>query len=142
MYYTTNGKFRLKKKLNSGKSTRIAITKTTTLSVYAVQKGKKVTAAQLNSKKIKKKASYKNYYYKITTGSANPEASSNTSTAGTTTSPSASAKTTATLSPAASAKASKILDDTASPAATTEVSKAPDDTTNPAASPEASKGSG
>lgn len=85
VYYTTNGKFRLKKKLNSGKSTRIAITKTTTLSVYAVQKGKKVTAAQLNSKKIKKKASYKNYYYKITTGSANPEASSNTSTAGTTT---------------------------------------------------------
>lgn len=85
VYYTTNGKFRLKKKLNSGKSTRIAITKTTTLSVYAVQKGKKVTAAQLNSKKIKKKASYKNYYYKITTGSANPETSSNTSTAGTTT---------------------------------------------------------
>lgn len=55
MYYTTNGKFRLKKKLNSGKSTRIALSKTT-LSVYAVQKGKKVTAAQLNSKKIKKKA--------------------------------------------------------------------------------------
>lgn len=96
VYYITNGKFRLKKKLNSGKLTRIAITKTTTLSVYAVQKGKKVTAAQLNSKKIKKKASYKNYYYKITTGSANPEASSNTSTAGTTTSPSASVISTTT----------------------------------------------
>lgn len=62
VYYTTNGKFRLKKKLNGGKSTRITISKTTKLSVYAVRKGKKITAKQLNSKNTKKKTSYKNYY--------------------------------------------------------------------------------
>lgn len=70
VYYTTNGTFRLKKKLSGGKSKKITITKTTKLSLYAVSKGTKVTAKQLKKKKLKKNSAYASYTYKITSGSS------------------------------------------------------------------------
>ena len=162
VYYTTNGTFRLKKKISGSKSTRITISKTTKLSVYAVRKGKKITAKLLNSKKIKQKASYRNYYYKIIAASSNPTASAGASAAtGTTTNPTASAKTSAvpgtsskpgastgtstapgtTSSPAASAKASTMPDNTSSPAASADTSAAPAATVTPVPVPTVSPAS-
>lgn len=143
VYYTTNGKFRLKKKLNSGKSTRITISKTTKLSVYAVRKSKKITAKQLNSKNTKKKTSYKNYYYKIAASTSDSVTSATASAApGTTASPTASAKVSAapnnTEGPTASAKASTVPNNTAYPTASAKTSSAPNTTTSPAASADAS----
>ena len=151
VYYTTNGKFRLKKKLNSGKSTRITISKTTKLSVYAVRKSKKITAKQLNSKNTKKKTSYKNYYYKIAASTSDSVTSATASAApGTTASPTASAVPNNTARPSASAdtsaapnntarpSASAVPNNTTSPAASADTSSAPDTTTSPAASADAS----
>lgn len=74
IYYTTNGTFRLKKKLSGGKSKKITITKTTKLSLYALRKGTKVTAKQLKNKKLKKNSAYASYTYKITSGSSQASA--------------------------------------------------------------------
>ncbi len=76
VYYTTNGTFRLKKKLSGGKSKKITITKTTKLSLYAVSRGTKVTAKQLKNKKLKKNSAYASYTYKITSGTGSKLADS------------------------------------------------------------------
>lgn len=135
VYYTTNGKFRLKKKLNGGKSTRITISKTTKLSVYAIRKGKKITAKQLNSKKTKKKTSYKNYYYKFAAStSASVTAATASAAPDTAASPTASAVPNNTASPSASADTSAAPNNTASPTAST----VPNNTTSPVASADTS----
>lgn len=95
VYYTTNGTFRLKKKLSGGKSKKITITKTTKLSLYAVSKGTKVTAKQLKNKKLKKNSAYASYTYKITSGSSQALSTPKTSAAANST---AAPQTTQTLS--------------------------------------------
>ena len=50
VYYTLNGTFSLKKLVKSGKKKTVTISKTKTLSVYAVKKTKKLTAKALKKK--------------------------------------------------------------------------------------------
>lgn len=122
VYYTTNGTFRLKKKLSGGKSKKITITKTTKLSLYAVSKGTKVTAKQLKNKKLKKNSAYASYTYKITSGSSQalstPKASAAAnSTAAPKTTQTPSAKTSSpeqTANPDATAVPAGTADPTAS----------------------------
>ena len=120
VYYTTNGTFRLKKKLSGGKSKKITITKTTKLSLYAVSKETKVTAKQLKNKKLKKNSAYASYTYKITSGSSQalstPKASAaanSTAAPKTTQTPSASGTPAGTGTFSSKASASPAVSDTA-----------------------------
>lgn len=142
VYYTTNGTFRLKKKLSGGKSKKITITKTTKLSLYAVSKGTKVTAKQLKNKKLKKNSAYASYTYKITSGSSQalstPKASAavnSTVAPKTTQTPSASGTPAGTGTFSSKASASPAVSDTAqtpSAANNTSASTAPGTTADPA----------
>lgn len=68
VYYTTSGTFQMGKVIKSGKSKKISIKKTTTLSVYAVKKTAKVTAKKMNAASRKKYAYFKQYKYVISMG--------------------------------------------------------------------------
>ncbi|WP_455056421.1 hypothetical protein [Jutongia sp.] len=143
LYYTTGKTLRVKKKIASGRSKKLTIKKTTTLSVYAVRKGTTLTAKQLKSKKITKKATH--YRYKIikssgsaaASGSANPTATSTAAASGSanptatsTAAASGSANPTASVTPAASDTASP----TASVTPTASDTAAPGTSNAPAAS--------
>lgn len=73
VFYKTSGKFKKNKVIKSGKSKTFKIKKTTTLSLCAIKKSKKVTNRKLNKlSKQKKKAYTAKYKYKIAAG-ANTE---------------------------------------------------------------------
>lgn len=74
VYYTLNGTFSLKKLVKSGKKKTVTISKTKTLSVYAVKKTKKLTAKALKKKAKKKSQTYR-YVIQANEASASPEAS-------------------------------------------------------------------
>lgn len=70
LYYTTTGKFKAGQKILSGKSKTVSMTKTTTLSVYAIKNGTKKKAAGLNKASARKKKGFASYTYKIKKGSS------------------------------------------------------------------------
>ena len=112
LYYTTGKTLRVKKKIASGRSKKLTIKKTTTLSVYAVRKGTTLTAKQLKSKKITKKTAH--YRYKIIKSSGPATASSSANpTATSTAAASGSANPTATSTAAASGSANPMATSTA-----------------------------
>lgn len=65
LYYTTNGKFKAKKVVKSGKSKTIKISKTTTLSVYAIKNNKKIIVKKINKIAKKKGKGFAKYKYII-----------------------------------------------------------------------------
>lgn len=152
VYYTTNGTFRLKKKLSGGKSKKITITKTTKLSLYAVSKGTKVTAKQLKKKKLKKNSAYASYTYKITsgtpagTGTFSSKASASPAVSDTAQTPSAADNTSASTAPGTTADPVKTSspEQTADPDATAVPAGTADPTASadPAASSTPSAGTG
>ncbi len=117
VYYSTEKKLSLYKKVNSGKSKTFTFKKTTTLKVYAVKKSKKLTAAKL--KKVKSSAVAKYKYTIIKKNSSSTSA------------PTVSPESTVTQTPAATTTSSPSATETAStkaPSSTSETvsTKAPD----------------
>ena len=101
VYYTKNGVFTLSKVIKSGKTKTFTIKKDSGLQLIAVKKNKKVTKKKLNSAKFSSKI--KTYNYTITSGDTGTGDGSGTTPTytqapGTSTSPTGSAKPTASSS--------------------------------------------
>ena len=111
VYYTTNGKFQLKKIVKSGKTKTVTISSTKTLSIYCVKKSAKVTAKTLK-KTAKKKAQKYKYTIKKATQSTDSGSTTDTSAGNSGT---ATGTTTATQSPAAQTTATPTAVPTATP---------------------------
>lgn len=122
VYYTLNGTFSLKKLVKSGKKKTVTISKTKTLSVYAVKKTKKLTAKALKKKAKKKSQTYR-YVIQAKEASASPAASAVSS-------PNQTALADSSPTPGQTAEASSSPEASASP----EASVAPETSTSPEAS--------